>query len=223
VNGATSRFLFPGSNGAVECLVDRPAQEAVLGLALVCHPHPLFGGTNENKVVTTLARAFTALGWIALRPNFRGVGASAGTHDGGEGETADMRELLAAASTLDELAPLPAGAPLLLSGFSFGSLVAARLARERSGEGRPPRGLVLVGAAAGKWPMPPVEPGTLLIHGEQDETIPLADVMDWARDSGAPVVVIPGADHFFHRRLTLVKSLVVRHLAGAAAAGQVTP
>jgi alpha/beta superfamily hydrolase len=209
----SQREAIDGPAGRIEFALDRPAGPP-LGWALIGHPHPLYGGTLDNKVAATLARAFAALGWIAVRPNFRGVGASAGVHDGGIGETQDFLFLV------DALARAPAaGGPapaLALAGFSFGSFVAARAAAALAGRGRPARYLVLVGTAAGKWPVPPVDPTSLVIHGELDETIPLADVLAWARGSEVPVVVLPGADHFFHRRLAPLKRLVMQHLAGAA-------
>ncbi len=214
------RLLVPGPAGAIEVVLefpDLPSGQRPAGLALVGHPHPLYGGTLDNKVTATLARALLALGWIAARPNFRGVGASAGTHDHGAGETDDLLHLVEAIPTLPSSAGLlDARPPLALAGFSFGSFVAAGAARVLAGRGRAPQALVLVGTPAGKWAVPPVDPATVVIHGEVDDTIPLADVLAWARASAVPVIVLPGADHFFHRRLTDLKRLVVRNLLGAA-------
>jgi len=210
------RQILSGPAGDIEVLIETPAAGA-RGFAFVGHPHPLFGGTLDNKVAATLARAFLALDWIAIRPNFRGVGKSSGVHDDGRGETADLLWLM------DEVPRWPqwqlsgaAPAAVALAGFSFGSFVAAGAARALSEAGRAARHLVLVGAAAGKWPMPDVPAQTLVIHGELDETIPLKDVFPWALRSEVPVVVIPGADHFFHRRLTTLKRIVVQNLRGAA-------
>ncbi len=217
----TERRHLPGPAGRIEVAIDWPAISP-RGTAFIGHPHPLYGGTLDNKVAATLARAFVAVGWLALRPNFRGVGASEGSHDHGEGETADFLHVMAQAR--DWLGPqAPAeDAPRALAGFSFGSFVAARAARTLAAQHRPVRHLVLVGSAAGKWPMPEVRRDTLLIHGEKDETILLADVFDWARPQDLPVVVLPGADHFFHRRLGTLKHLVMQHLlaADAVAAAQ---
>ena len=209
MNAQTQTFLIDGAAGPLDCALDLPAPEhfsSPLGLALVAHPHPLYGGTMDNKVTQTLARAFLALGYVTVRMNFRGVGQSAGVHDHGQGETDDMALLLS-----HMRAQYPA-LPLALAGFSFGTFVQAQLQQRLSNStepGAPPR-LALVGTAAGKWPMPTVPADTLLIHGEQDDTIALSAVFDWARPQDLPVIVIPGADHFFHRKLQHIKQLVVQ-------------
>jgi alpha/beta superfamily hydrolase len=202
----SERRLIDGPAGRIELALDAPAG-APAGLAFIGHPHPLYGGTLENKVAATLARAFVGLGWLAVRPNFRGVGASEGSHDHGHGETDDFLHLIHSAPQW--LAPDAGGLPRALAGFSFGSFVAAQAAARLT---PPALHLILVGAAAGKWPMPPVAADTLVIHGEFDETIPLAHVFDWARPQDLPVVVLPGADHFFHRRLATLKRLVCEHV-----------
>lgn len=207
------RRLIPGPVGPIEIAIDRPA-EAPRGAALIGHPHPLYGGTLDNKVAATLARTFAAAGWFAVRPNFRGVGASGGAHDHGAGETDDFLHLIDSAPEWSGGA-IDRATPLALAGFSFGSFVAARACERLVARGRAPQVVVLVGAAAGKWPLPNVPPDTLVIHGERDETIPLADVFDWARPQELPVVVLPGADHFFHRRLSTLKRLVSGHLRSA--------
>jgi alpha/beta superfamily hydrolase len=211
----SERRLIEGVVGRIEVALDWP-DDAPQATAFIGHPHPLYGGTLDNKVAATLARAFVALGWLAVRPNFRGVGATDGAHDEGGGETEDFLHLICSAPDwLGPHAP-PAAAPRALAGFSFGSFVAAKAARSLAAQHHPVRHLVLVGTAAGKWPMPPVRADTLLIHGELDETIPLRDVLDWARPQELPVIVLPGADHFFHRRLSTLKHLVVQHVRGAA-------
>jgi uncharacterized protein len=207
--------LLEGPAGLIELALDWPLQTAVAGIACVGHPHPLYGGTMDNKVAATIARTFAALGWLAVRFNFRGVGASQGTHDAGHGETDDFLHVLRSVPALDDVRlRLPAHCPVALSGFSFGSFVAARAAQTLAAGARPADYLVLVGAAAGKWPMPDVRGDTLVIHGELDETIALAAVLDWARPQGLPVLVIPGADHFFHRRLTTLKARISAHIRG---------
>ncbi len=190
------------------------------GFAYIGHPHPLFGGTLENKVAATLARAFLAMDWIAVRPNFRGVGASAGAHDNGNGEIRDFLYLVEAVPQLPQCqARIGGSLPVALAGFSFGSHVAAGAASALAGRGRPVHSLVLVGTAAGKWPVAAVDSSALVIHGQLDETIPLTDVFAWAAGSEVPVVVIPGADHYFHRRLTVIKGLVLRNVLGVERAG----
>ena len=206
MNSATQSFTVQGGVGAIEALRDLPTDGAVRGTAVIAHPHPLFGGTMQNKVVQTLARAFVQCGWQAVRFNFRGVGASAGTYDEGQGEAADMLAVIA------QVAP---EGPLALAGFSFGAYVTSHVAQAVSAQ----RGLdklVLVGTAASRFAVAPVAPDlherTLVIHGEQDDTVALSSVMDWARPQTLPVTVIPGVEHFFHGQLPLLKSLVVRHL-----------
>lgn len=212
------RLTIEGGAGRIEFALDWPEQGVARGIAYVGHPHPLYGGTLDNKVASTMARTFAALGWLAVRPNFRGVGESEGTHDEGRGETDDFVHLVDTVPTLPALAGrLAPGLPMALAGFSFGSFVAARAARTLAARHLPPRHLVLVGCAAGKWPMPDVRRDTLVIHGENDETIPLADVLAWARPQNLPIVVIPGADHFFHRRLPLLKTLISAHILGMSA------
>jgi alpha/beta superfamily hydrolase len=206
MNAHTERFEISGAAGQLECALDLPnaAQfPAVRGIALVAHPHPLFGGTMDNKVAQTLARAFVALGYAAVRMNFRGVGGSHGVHDEGRGETDDMAALL---MFMQQRHP---DVPVALAGFSFGTFVQAQLQQRLLAQQMPAERLVLVGAAARKWPMPSVPSNTILIHGELDDTIPLTHVLDWARPQDLPVIVIPGADHFFHRKLQHIKNLVV--------------
>lgn len=214
----SERRRVPGPAGQLEVVLDWPQRDTPAGVAHIAHPHPLYGGSLDNKVASTLARAFVSLGWLAVRANFRGVGASEGTHDEGRGELDDLLHLIDAAPWPAPGQPgLPRGLPLALAGFSFGSVVAARAAARLKERGNPLRHLVLVGAAAGKWDLPPVDPGTLVIHGELDETIALADVFAWARGCDVPVTVIPSADHFFHRRLLVLRTLVARHVLGSEA------
>jgi hypothetical protein len=200
---SSEKFTLPGHAGQMECLLDLP-DGAPRGIALVAHPHPLYGGTMDNKVAVTLARTFLALGYVAARFNFRGVGSSEGVHDEGMGETDDMLIML------EHMQAKYPGLPVTLSGFSFGTFVQARLQQRLLAEGRPAERLVLIGTAAGKWPMPDVPADTILIHGEVDDTITLTQVLDWARPQDIPVIVIPGADHFFHRKLGHIKNLVIQ-------------
>jgi len=201
-------ITIAGAAGAIETIVENPG--APKGIALVCHPHPLFGGANSNKVAHSLARTFVAMGYCAFRPNFRGVGGSAGTHDEGRGETEDMLAVLA------EARRRCGDLPVALAGFSFGAYVQTRVARRLAEAGHPAQRLVLVGTAAGYvegtrgYETEAVPADTIVIHGSADETVPLANVLAWAEPLQLPVTVVPGADHFFHRRLHLIRDIVVR-------------
>lgn len=207
--------LIDGPVGRIELALDWPLAGPASGVACIGHPHPLYGGTMDNKVAATMARTFASLGWLAIRFNFRGVGDSEGSHDHGQGETSDLLHVLRTVPALDGVRErLAASYPVALAGFSFGSFVAAQAARLLAENARPVDYLVLVGAAAGKWPMPEVRADTLVIHGEHDETISLAAVLEWARPQGLPVLVIPGADHFFHRRLPVLKARISAHIRG---------
>jgi alpha/beta superfamily hydrolase len=199
VNSRTERRAVVGPAGDLECAIDAP-QDAALGTAVICHPHPQHGGTLDNKVVATLARAFVQCGWRAVRFNFRGIGASAGRWDEGRGELDDALAVVAALR-------LP-GQPLALAGFSFGAYVASHAAAALH-----PARLVLVGPATANFAVAPVPSDTLVIHGEADDVVPLAATLDWARPQALPVVVVPGVGHFFHGQLPALKSLVVRHLS----------
>jgi uncharacterized protein len=202
------RILLDGPAGKIEVFVE-PHEAAgeepheAAGIALIAHPHPLFGGTADNKVVTTLAKAFRELGCTTLRPSFRGVGGSEGTHDRGIAETDDLRVVYDyARERFGEL-------PLYLAGFSFGAFVVTRLAKSVVAAR-----LVLVGTAAGfiegdrKYETEAVAADTIVIHGSADETVPLANVLKWAEPLELPVTVIPGADHFFHRRLHIIRKII---------------
>ena len=208
MKASTKRFTLAGPAGEIEVAADEPHEHggALRGVAVIAHPHPLFGGTMDNKVVQTLARAFVQCGWRTVRFNFRGVGASAGVHDHGQGELQDMLAVIR-----DQA---PQGA-LALAGFSFGAFVTSH-AIEQLWQLRQLDKLVLVGTAASRFNVAPLAPEmherTLVVHGEIDDTVPLADVMNWARPQKLPVTVIPGVEHFFHGQLTLLRSLVARHL-----------
>jgi alpha/beta superfamily hydrolase len=199
MRASTRRIAVPGPAGRIECAIDVPLS-APLGVALVAHPHPLYGGTLDNKVVQTLARAFVDLGYASVRPNFRGVGESEGVHDAGVGEVDDL------VAVLDHARAEFGAGPAVLAGFSFGAAVQLHLAR-RLGSAQLAR-VVLVGVAVGRLDAPAAPRGALVIHGERDETVPLGAVLDWARPQDLPIVVVPGADHFFHRRLHTLRDIV---------------
>ena len=198
MRAATRRSFVAGPAGRIECAIDAP-EGAAAGAALVAHPHPLHGGTLDNKVVQTLARALAELGYEAWRPNFRGVGRSEGAHDEGRGEVDDLAAVLGHMNS----------GKLILAGFSFGAAMQLKLAARVAAERRPER-LILVGPAVTHYELPPAPEGTLVIHGEQDTTIPLAALLDWARPQELPVVLVPGADHFFHRKLNVLRA-IIRH------------
>ena len=202
----TVRDEVAGPAGRIECAVDRPA-EAALGLAVVCHPHPQFGGTLDNKVVQTIARACLELGWASVRFNFRGVGSSAGAWDEGRGEVDDALAVIDAWRAKDDFATRP----LLLAGFSFGAYVAVAAASRLPPEARPRR-IVLVGPSTEKQTVPDVPADTLVIHGESDDVVPLAATLAWARPQSLPVIVFPGVGHFFHGQIALLKKVIVREL-----------
>jgi alpha/beta superfamily hydrolase len=198
MNPRTRALIVAGPAGKLEVALDAP-EGAALGLALLCHPHPLHGGTMDNKVVQTMARAVVACGWRALRFNFRGVGASEGAWDEGRGEVDD------ALAVIDALRD--PGLPLALGGFSFGACVAAQVAaRLPAGDRDGP--LVLIAPAVTNFSVPAVSQPCLVVHGEADDVVPLAAVLDWARPQALPVTVVPGAGHFFHGQLPLLKQLV---------------
>ena len=201
----TLQLIVDGPAGALACAIDEPAAGILpRGTAVLCHPHPQHGGTMDNKVVITLARAFVQLGYRAVRFNFRGVGGSAGNWDEGLGEVDDALAVIA-----QQRAAHPA-LPLALAGFSFGGYVAAQAA-DRLAASAPVQRLVLVGPATSRFTLPVrVAADTVVIHGEADDVVPLSATLDWARPQVLPVIVLPGVGHFFHGQLTLLKNQVVQ-------------
>ena len=208
---ASETVLVDGPIGSVQTLLDEP--RTLRGLAIVAHPHPLLGGANNNKVVYTLAHCLRDFGYLALRPNFRGVGKSAGVHDGGAGETEDLLAVLDFARARWDAAH---ALPVLLAGYSFGAFVQTRVAKRLAESGQPAEQLVLVAIAAGPvegnrhYQPEPVPRGSVLIHGGRDTTVPLANVLAFSEPLDLPVAVIPGADHFFHGRLHILRELIER-------------
>lgn len=200
---------FQGAAGTIDCALDWP-DTAPRGWALLLHPHPLYGGTRDNKVVTTLARACMQAGLLVVRPNFRGVGQSGGTYDEARGETHDMQALIP--QVLAELPQLQ-GLPFVLGGFSFGSVVASRVQHQPPPNLPSPAALLLIGTATERFDVAAVPAHALVVHGEVDDTITLASVLNWARPQDLPVVVVPGASHFFHGKLVGLKQIVANHLA----------
>ena len=213
---AAGRAIVAGDAGDIEVAESLPS-DAPRAVAVIAHPHPLFGGTMDNKVVTTLARAFVEAGFATTRFNFRGVGATQGAHDEGEGETEDMLKVIGHACSSHP------GLPLSLAGFSFGGAVAARASCRTEFTQ-----LVLVapgfrrftGQGMGEAPNPndaalgPIgmhnAGNTIVIHGDLDETVPLSDSISWATPREVPVAVVPGGEHFFHRKLHVLREIVAR-------------
>lgn len=203
---------FNGAAGRIDCALDWP-EGPPRGWALILHPHPLQGGARDNKVVTTLARACVQHGLLAVRPNFRGVGESDGEFDKAVGETQDMLGLVA---QVRERFPELAQAPWALGGFSFGTAVAAGVHAGLAQAGDPhlPAALMLMGAAVQRFQPADlkVPEDTLMVHGEQDEVVPMAETMDWARTRNLAMVVVPDASHFFHGKLLVLRRLVAERL-----------
>ena len=211
-----SKSLIVGSAGVIDAVVQVPDAGPLCAVAVVAHPHPLFGGTMDNKVVTSMARAFVDAGAATWRFNFRGVGKSEGTHDDGRGETEDLLTVIEHARALNP------DLPLWLCGFSFGGAVT--LAANAQGTVRLHASeMILVAPAIQRlahWQNEltdrEVPESTLIIHGENDDTVPLADSLNWARPRNVPVAVVPGADHFFHQRLHIIKQITSRWLPARA-------
>jgi alpha/beta superfamily hydrolase len=210
MNVNTKKYLIDGPVGKIEVALDLPDETrengaAPRGIALVAHPHPLFAGTMDNKVAQTLARTLVQLNYVTYRSNFRGVGQTEGEHDAGIGERDDLR------AVLDHMRAQPGQAdlPLVLAGFSFGTVVLSHVAARLVEEGQAIERIVFVGTAASRWDVALVPENTLVIHGETDETVPIQSVFDWARPQELPVVVIPGAEHFLHRKLHILKRIIV--------------
>ncbi len=201
MNADTQLFFVTGAAGKLECALDLPKTDPV-GIALIAHPHPLYGGTMNNKVVQMMGRTFTGLGYVAVRMNFRGVGGSEGSHDFGNGETEDMALLL------DHIRKQYPDLPVVLGGFSFGTYVQSRLYQKLASQGQPPEQMVFVSATAGKWAVDSVPANTLLVHGELDDVVPLPDVFSWARPQDLSVVVVAGADHLFNHKLHHIRNII---------------
>jgi alpha/beta superfamily hydrolase len=194
--------LIAGPAGALEVAhLPAAAHVPARGIALVAHPHPLMGGTMDNKVAVTLGKTFHNLGYATMRFNFRGAGRSEGVFDQGLGETDDAQ------AALDHAARFYASDHLVLAGFSFGTYVQTRL-WQRIRAARPVERLVLAGPAVNRFALDSVPDDTIVIHGEDDDVVPLGDVLTWARPQQLPVVVFPGCGHFFHGRLTQLQRVI---------------
>jgi uncharacterized protein len=197
---SVEKIYFMGEAGALQGALHLPDEEPI-ALVLIAHPLPTMGGTMEHKVVTTLARAFSSIGYAALRFNFRGAGESAGQYDEGNGETNDA---IAAAEFLRARYP---DLDLLCAGFSFGGYVQARAAAAIQ-----PVRLVLIAPAVGRFAMPNVAANTLVIHGDEDEIVEFSAILAWAKPQQLPIIALAGAGHFFHGRLAQLSALILQHV-----------
>lgn len=212
--GRPDSILQPGVVGDLEVVVQlpEPEQGEPLGWAVLAHPHPQFGGTMDNKVVHTMARALLDARFAAIRFNFRGIGQSEGQWDHGRGEIDDMLAIWSSHQNDVRWA----GRPGLLAGFSFGGHVAiqscVRLLAGATGAGTSPLGLVLVSPSVENFTTDPTPVPTLVLQGDEDDVVPMADVLKWARPQQLPVTVLPGAGHFFHGQLGCLKPLITRYV-----------
>ena len=207
VRGNSEALWLQGKVGRIEALRDTP-EGVSKGTVFVCHPYSLAGGNMDHKVVKTLAQAFVEQGWTAIRFNMRGVGKTEGVYDDGIGEAEDLLAIMEAMA--------PTGA-LALAGFSFGTHVICQAAsRIADVWQRPVSHLVLVGTATSRFAMQPIPAAwherALLIHGENDDTVPINTTLDWCRPQNLPLLVVPQGGHFFHGQQGLLKHLVLRHL-----------
>lgn len=211
MNGApqSERLSLPGPAGHLEAILDLPGDGDINGAAIVCHPHPQHGGTMHNKVAHTLARAFVRSGFATLRFNFRGTEGSEGEYDHGKGELDDV---LAALAWLRERY---ADGPLWLSGFSFGAAIAVRAAVQVDVDG-----LVSVAPAIHRFAKgldrQPDCPW-LVVQGDEDELVDVDETIEWINslEPGPELLVVPGAEHFFHGRLIKLRNAVLDFVANA--------
>jgi alpha/beta superfamily hydrolase len=194
---------IPGPLGPLEAIVESPPDTSADNVAVICHPHPVYGGTMTNKVVHVLAKACNELGLPAVRFNYRGVGKSAGTYDEGRGETQDA---LAALDWAQQRWP---DAGLWLGGFSFGGAVAIRAAAQRNVQR-----LITIAPAIDRVAVDDVrlpECPWLIVQGDQDELVDPARVQSWVASITATpdLVVLPGVEHFFHGRMNDLRTAVL--------------
>lgn len=204
----TQKFFIDSPAGKLETVLGEP-RSTPKGIAVIAHPHPLHGGTMDNKVVHTLFTALLELEFITVKFNFRGIGRSAGHFDHGVGEIEDV---LAVTQTIrDQFSQQVADIPLLLAGFSFGGAVQLHAAEKLA-----PEFLLLVAPSVVNLRAPPVPETTqyaLIIHGDKDDVVLPEAVLSWAEPASQPILVVPGAGHFFHGKLALLKRLVFDHFA----------
>jgi uncharacterized protein len=192
------KLRIDGPSGKIETVIEDPGTERK-GLALIAHPHPLYGGSLDNKVVKMIADTLLNRGYVAVRPNFRGVGQSEGEFGGGSGEVQDMF------AVFDFVSARYPDLPLVLAGFSFGAYVQSVVSEQLR-----PAHLLLVGPAVNMFRMGEAPPHTIVIHGEQDEVAPTAIARQWAEEHGFTFAVVPDTNHFFHRKLPELKQKILQ-------------
>lgn len=204
--------VIDGPENSIEILVDVSKVPDAKGLAFVCHPQPILGGSAQHKVPHYLAKSLADLGWHVIRPNFRGVGKSTGEHDRGDGESRDIYWLV------QHIKAEYPSLPIALIGVSFGAFVQAKVAAELESIGQAAEHVVLSAMPWGeveggrRYDTPQNIANALVIHGELDERVPLNTIFSWARPSTQVVSVIPGADHLFTGKLPVFKDLIVQFL-----------
>ncbi|NBQ70153.1 MAG: alpha/beta hydrolase family protein [Nitrosomonadaceae bacterium] len=199
----THKFFIDGPAGKLETVLGEP-QSIPKGIAVIAHPHPLHGGTMDNKVVQTLFTTLLELGFITAKFNFRGVGLSEGQFDHGSGEIDDV--LAVTQSIRDQFSHQVADIPLLLAGFSFGGAIQLHVAEQLA-----PEFLILVAPSVVNLQAPPVPETTqcaLIVQGDKDDIVLPEAVLTWAAPASQPIVFIPGAGHFFHGKLMILKQLI---------------
>jgi len=201
----TQKIFVDGPAGKLETVLAEPNSERRHGIAIIAHPHPLYGGTMDNKVVHTLFKALFELGFVTVKFNYRGVGKSEGSYGDGLGETEDAIAVVEAIR--DQFDAGSNNLPLLLAGFSFGGAIQAHVAKITS-----PESIIMVAPSVDHLQAPSVSSyakRVLIIQGDQDEVVPLKKVLEWAAPQDLPIVVIPAAEHFFHGKLHIIKRTVL--------------
>jgi alpha/beta superfamily hydrolase len=201
---AEHKLFVKGPTGKLETIVLVPASKP-RGIAIIAHPHPLYQGNMDNKVVYILSKALLESGYLTVKFNFRGVGASEGSHAEGIGEIDDV---LAVTQSIRHQYDIESDhLPLLLAGFSFGGAIQAYVAQQLN-----PEKLVLIAPSVARMKAPPVvdhADSVFIVHGSLDDIVSLQSVLDWAAPQTIPVTVIPGAEHFFHGKLAILKQVIL--------------
>lgn len=194
------QFFIHGPVGQLDCLELSPSTDNILGVALVFHPDPKGGGTYTNKIVQTIAKALNSKGYLCYCPNLRGVGLSDGAHDFGNAEIED------GLAVYEYAIKHSSNMPITLAGFSFGTRIASALANKILYDS-----LVLIGPAVTRYDVIVDNPGkTIVVHGDEDEVIPLVDVLQWSKIQNQPVISFPNSGHFFHGKLLQLNELLRR-------------